>query len=145
MDLSNIITVFGKNTEEYKIIEEAYKLIVEEEPMVASEAKNNMIFLDRSRVKLVTIYYSLCSKISGMRAEIQSSYDTSYTRLVKLGRPSNNAIESEIRATNPNYAGFSKLLEDYENLKRLISDYIRCIDNSKSTTIEMLRDSRRLD
>lgn len=137
--------IFDPGTEEYQIIEESYQLIASTAPTIAAEAKTHLLLLDHMKIKLATLYYMLGRNISKMRVAIQSTYDASYTRLVKLGRPSNAAIETEIRATNPEYAGISRKIDDYEAIRELINNYIRCLDSSKTTTLEVLRDSRRID
>lgn len=137
--------IFGEKSEESEILSGAYELITQSVPTIAAEAKTHMILLDHSRTKLSTIYYMICCKISSLRESVQSTYDSQYTRLVKLGRPTKDAIESEIRSTNPEYSGISKKISDYEDLKNLVSMYIRCIDSNKNTTIELLRNINRID
>lgn len=137
--------VFDEGSEEREIIIEAYNIIRTSNPSVASEAKNHLIMLDRSRVKLSTLYYSISRVISSLKDQIQGTYDSQYVRLVKMGRPSKDAIESEIRATNAEYSGISKKIRDYEDVKDLISMYLRCIDSNRSTVTEILRNIYRID
>lgn len=137
--------VFDEGTEEREILTEAYDIIRSSHPSVASEAKNHLIMLDHSRVKLSTLYYSITRIISHLRGMVQSTYDAQYTRLVKLGRPSKDAIESEIRTTNPEYSGISQKIKDYEEVKELINMYLRCIDASRSSTQEILKNIYRID
>ena len=137
--------VFSKDSSEYEILTTAHDLISNSAPTIAAEAKTHLLLLDHSRMDLSTMYYMLGREISKKRSLIQSNYDTQYTRLVKVGRPSNAAIEAEIRATNPEYAGISVQIQSFEEVRDLIASYIKCIDSSKQTTIEILRDSRRID
>lgn len=146
MDVRELVSgVLGDKSEETETVVEVYELITQSAPTIASEAKTHMILLDHARTKLSTVYYMLCREISRMKDEVRSSYDSQYTRLVKLGRPTKDAIESEIRATNPQYSGVSKTISDYEDVKNLINMYLRCIDSSKQTTVELLRNINRID
>lgn len=137
--------VFDEGTEEYKIIEESYNLIVGNAPTIAAEMKTNMILLDHARTKLSTLYYLTCREISRCRRKYEKSYDQQYTRLVKLGRPSKDAIEAELKVTCAGYAENYQKEEDLNQIKDLISSYMRCIDSCKQSAVEMLRDSRRID
>lgn len=146
MKIDGVLTLaFNEGSEEYEILKEAYSLIVHSFPSVASEAKNHLIMLDHCRVKLSTLYYSICRTISDMKDNVQSTYDIQYTRLVKMGRPSKDAIESEIRSTNGEYAGLYKKIRDLEDVKDLVSMYMRCIDSNKSTVTEILKNIYRID
>ena len=146
MKIEETLTLaFNEGTEEHEILHTAYKLITTSYPSVASEAKSHLIMLDHSRMKLATLYYGVCRSISQMRDTTQATYDTQYTRLVKMGRPSKDAIEAEIRSTNGEYAGISKRIKDLEDIKELISMYMRCIDSSRSTVTEILRNVYRID
>lgn len=137
--------VFNEGTEEYEIIKEAYELVVNSAPTISAEMKTHMILLDHSKTKLATLHYLLGRNIAQLRETIQTTYDSQYTRLVKLGRPSKDAIESEIRATNPEYSGIAKKISSLQEVRDLVGMYIRCLDSSKQTTMEALRDSRRID
>lgn len=137
--------IFDEGTEEYNIIKETYDLITQSAPTIAAEAKTHLILLDHNKVKLSTLYYGICRKISNLRDQVQTTHDASYVRLVKVGRPSKDAIEAEIRMTNPKYSGISKKISDYEDVKDLISMYIRCVDSSRTTTLEILKNIYRLD
>lgn len=137
--------IFDENTKEYEIINECYNLITTDIPVTSAQARVHMINLDRSRTDLSTMYFMLCRNISKKKEVHQKSYDAQYARLVKLGRPSNAAIEAEIRANDPAYSGLCSEIEALEQVKELISSYIRCIDANKKTTSEILMDSRRVD
>lgn len=137
--------IFDEGTEEFEIIKESYELIVKTTPSISAECKTQMILLDHSRTKLSTLYYLLCREISRQKSKCQKDYDAKYTRFVKLGRPSNAAIEAEIRATSPDYAIASAKIESLEQVRELVSSYMRCIDTTKQTAVELLRDSRRID
>lgn len=146
MDFDQVLNgIFEPGTEEYETIVDTYDLITRNVPSIASDAKTQMILLDNTKIKLSTLYFMLCRNISQLKDAVQQTVDSQYTRLVKLGRPSNAAIEAEIRATNPEYAGISRKIGDYENVKDLISSYIKCVDSRKTTALEVLRDSRRID
>lgn len=137
--------VFAEGTEEFKIITESYDLITKTTPSISAEAKTQMILLDHSRTKLSTLYYMLSREISRQKETYRKDYDAKYTRLVKLGRPSNAAIDAEIRTTCPEYATASVKVEALEQVRELVSSYMRCIDTTKQTAVEVLRDSRRID
>ena len=140
-----ITDIFPETSEEYKILEEAYEVITSSAHTISAEAKTDMILLDNVRTKLSTLYYMLGRSISRKRASFQTIYDTQYARLVKLGRPSNAAIEAEIRTTNPGAAITMKECAALEEVKNLVEKYIRCVDSAKTTALELLRDSRRVD
>lgn len=145
-DIKQIIgEVFPEGSDEFETLVECYNLVMGSAPSIAAEAKTNMILLDHMRMKLSTLYFLLERSISSKRSQYQSDYDAAYTRLVKLGRPSNTAIEAEIRATVPNYLVGSGEVEKLEQVKSLILGYLRGIDAYKQTSVELLRDSRRLD
>ena len=137
--------VFDEGTEEYNIIKDTYDLITDNVPSIAAECKTNLILLDNCRVKLATLYYQLGRSISRAYEGVQQTHDQMYMRLVKLGRPSKEAIESEIRATNPEYSGVSKKVSLLEEVRNLVSMYMRCVDSRKQTTTELLRNINRID
>jgi hypothetical protein len=137
--------VFNDNSDEYQTITETYKLIVSSSPTINSESKTLMILADIDKVKLASIYFLLQQKISSIKKQYQQTYDNHYIRLVKLGRPSHVAIDTEIRSVYPDYVILSKQVEDLEQVKELVGMYIKAIDSLKQTAIEMLRDSRRID
>ena len=138
-------SVFNEDSDEYKTIVEAYNIMSKSAPVTSGESKTQMLLLDNLRIKLSTYYYLCCKKISDLKKTTQSAYDTQYARLVKLGRPSNASIECEIRLNSPEYAKSYSQMTDLEDVKTLLSSYLKCLDNSKITAIEILRDSRRID
>ena len=145
-DIKSVISgVFPEGSDEFETLVECYNLVMGSTPSIAAEAKTNMTLLDHMRMKLSTLYFLLERSISKKRTQYQAVYDAAYTRLVKLGRPSNTAIEAEIRVTVPDYLTGSEEIEKLEQVKNLISGYLRGIDAYKQTSIEILRDSRRLD
>jgi len=137
--------VFDENSEEFEIISDTYNLITSTVPSVAAECKTNLILLDNARIKLSTLYYMLYRNISKIRRGVESIYNAQYTRLVKVGRPSKDAIEAEIKASSPDYLIASQKIEDYEAVRDLISMYIRCVDNTRSSTLEILKNIYRVD
>lgn len=141
----SLIEVFSEGTHEYEVLMNVHDLITSYSPSISAECKTQMILLDQSKIELSSLYYMVSRRISKLKASIQSSYDTQYTRLVKLGRPSNAAIEAEIRLSNSDYLSVCSKLEAMEQIKDLINSYLRCIDATKATAIELLRDSRRID
>lgn len=146
MNFNDILEgVFPEDSEEWNVLEEAYNLVISSTPTIAAQAKTDMILLDNSKIRLSTIYFMISRNISRQKESIQGEYDTAYTRLVKLGRPSNAAIESEIRMTHPSCASVLQKIEVLEQVKDLVSSYIKGIDSAKQTAIEFLRDSRRID
>lgn len=137
--------IFTEDSEEFAIIKDSYDCIISSAPTISAEAKTQMILLDHNRTKLSTLYFMLARKISTLKSTYQSDWDTQYARLVKIGRPSKDSIESEIRANNPALAGAIVQVNQYEQVQELVSMYMRCIDSAKQTATELLRDSRRLD
>lgn len=146
MDFKEILNgVFPEDTEEFEEIKNCYDLITKSSISLISEAKSHLFLLDRSQIKLSTIYYLLSRRISSIRESIQSDYDASYTSLVRRGRPSKDSVESEIRSTNPVlYEVFSKISK-LEDVKELVSLYLKCIDSSRKTAVEVIRTSGRID
>lgn len=140
-----ISDIFPQGSDEYNTLVECYNLIMGSSPSIAAEAKTNMILLDHMRMKLSTLYFLLERTISKKKSAYQNAYDSAYTRLVKLGRPSNTAIEAEIRVTVPEYLVGYDEVEKLEHVKGLILGYLKGIDSYKQTSVEILRDSRRLD
>lgn len=141
----SLVKIFGEKSEELLTITDTYGLIIKGSPTTISEAKTRMVLLDRAKTKLSTIYYMLCREISRLRETVQPTYDAQYTRLVKLGRPTKDAIESEIRASNPEYSGIQNQITAYEDVKTLITMYFRCIESDKGTVSEILRNINRID
>ena len=137
--------VFAPGTDEYDAIKDTYDTITSSVPVIAAEARATLVILDNCRAKLSTIYFMLNRTISQKTEVIQQTYDAQYMRLVKLGRPSKDAIEAEIRATNPQYAGICVEVKRLEDVKELINMYIRCIDNCRQNTLEMLKNIFRVD
>lgn len=137
--------VFPETSDEYKLILEASDLLASSAPSIAAECKTIMILADHIKPRLAALYFLLSREISKMKETYQASYDAQYVRLVKMGRPSNAAIEAEIRVTNTEFITLSKQIDKYEQVKELINFYLRCIDSLKQSAIEILRDSRRID
>jgi len=137
--------IFSENSDEYKLIIEASELVASSAPTIAAECKTIMLMTDHIKPRLSTLYFLLSREISKLKESYQASYDAQYVRLVKMGRPSNAAIEAEIRVSNAEFIALSKQVEKYEQVKELITFYIRCIDSLKQSAIEILRDSRRID
>ena len=142
---SVIKEVFPENSEEYRIIVESYNILNSSTPQIAAEYKNRLMILDKLRTELSSLYFMITRNINQIRNSYQRDYDAQYVRLVKIGRPSHNAIESEIRFNSPDYVTSSLKIEELDNVRNLINSYIRGIDSVKNTTVELLRDSRRID
>ena len=137
--------VFKEDSHEYSVIELSYQIIAGTIPSTPAEMKNQMIQLDQQRTELSTLYYLINRKIMYLREDLQKESDATYVRLVKLGRPSKDAIETELRATNSVYAVNSLKIAQFENVKELVLSYIRSIDSRKQTVIELLRNAYRVD
>lgn len=137
--------VFGQNSHEREVLELTYQVIVGTAPTTSAEIKNHIAILDQQRVELSTLYYLLSRNITRHRTEMQQETDPLYTRLVKLGRPSKDAIEAELRSTNETYATKTIKVEELTQVRDLVSSYIRSIDSRKQSMIEMLKNSYRLD
>jgi hypothetical protein len=137
--------IFNEGSHELETIELAYQLISGTAPTTATQLKAQMIELDQMRIEMVTLYYLLNRKIMQLKDDTQRETDATYVRLVKLGRPSKDAIETELRATNEVYSVNSFKLENYNNAKELVLSFIRSIDARKQTVIELLRTAYRVD
>lgn len=142
---SMISEVFPEGSEEYETLLEVYQSTSQAIPATAAEAKVRMVIYDRLKVKLSTLLFNLSREQSRLQSTVQSTRDSQYTRLVKLGRPTKDAIEAEIRTTNPEYAGIMIKVNFYEDIKNLILTYLRCIDSQKTTALELLRNINRID
>lgn len=137
--------VFEEGTHEYETIQECYELINKTVPSVASEAKTAMILADRCRIEMVTLNYLISRNISNKRSQLRDLGDSQYVRLVKLGRPSKEAIDTEIRSLNPQYRKVSEEVDNLVDVRELINSYIKSLDSFRLTALEVLKDSRRLD
>ena len=112
-------------------------------PVTESEANYIMEKLDSGKAELSSIYFQLSREISRLESEVQKDYDSSYSRLVRLGRPSKDAIEAEIRNGNPKYVEVSYKVKSLEDVKELISMYMRSIDAKKVSVLEALRSIKK--
>lgn len=112
-------------------------------PVTESEANYIMEKLDSGKAELSSIYFQLSREISRLESEVQKDYDSSYSRLVRLGRPSKDAIEAEIRNGNPMYVEVSCRIKSLEDVKELISMYMRSIDSKKTSVLEALRSIKK--
>lgn len=137
--------VFSKSSHEYEVLELTYQVIVSSAPTTSAEIKNHITILDQQRVELSTLYYLLSRNITRYKTNMQKETDPAYTRLVKLGRPSKDAIEAELRSTNETYATSILKIEELTQVRDLVSSYIRSVDSRKQSMIEMLKNSYRLD
>lgn len=137
--------IFSKDSEEFEVLLETYRLINRSTPLTSADAKNYLINLDHLRVKLSSIYYLISSRVTERKLTTQSTYDNLYVQLVRRGRPSKDAIESEIRELNPEIAGIFYQNCELEDIKSLVEYFLRCIDSSRLTTIELLRSINRID
>ncbi len=137
--------IFPTTSEEYDAITKAYNFVNSPIPMTAAEAKTLMYQIDGIRARLSTVYFLISRELSKQKSLIQHQYDISYTRLVKVGRPSHAAIETELKTMLPDYVIYLDISEKYEQVKELVSSLVRGLDEIKRTTLEAFRDARRID
>lgn len=88
--------------------------------------------LDEYRVKLLNMIYQISDKHSEISFQYKEPYNLRFAKLIKAGRPSTQAVESEI-LNDPAMFELYKLLEEYENFKSLLFGYLKALGECKSS------------
>lgn len=117
------------------ILRRANKLLLEPTPTVQVMIEARVDSIDRLCVELRNLLYILENKIGNLDYEYKTIYDEQFTNLVRKGRPSQQAIESEIHSSNEFMMQRRQLLTNFEYLKNLITGYLRSLKDCKETCI----------
>ena len=88
--------------------------------------------LDMYRAKLLNFIYQVSDKCSEISFQYREPYNLRFVKLVKAGRPSTQAIESEI-LTDQAMFNLHNLLEEYENFKSLLFGYLKALGECKTS------------
>lgn len=95
--------------------------------------EERVTLLDNYKVRLHNMLFMLENKFNEIEYQYKSRYNPEYSRLVKAGRPSGQAIEAEIFANKLDLKEKHDLLQDWESFKALLTSYIKTLRDCKET------------
>lgn len=137
--------ILPEGSHEAKVVESVKNLLYRQLPNTAAGCTNRISEIDSIRSELVSLIYQINSYYSDINKEYKFIYDKEFTRLTALGRPSQAAIDSEISSKYPELFEIKIKLEKLDNLRALLNQYIRSLDQSRNSCIENWHDIRRVD
>jgi len=97
--------------------------------------EDRLYLLDVLKIDLHNMLYVLEERFSSMEYEYKEKYNIEHTRLVRAGRPSEAAIDSEIH-TNTSLKSTRDLLNDWQSFKGLLTSYLSVIKACKDTCLK---------
>ena len=107
-------------------------------PSARTAIQERMMLLDSLRVKLLNMLYLLTDRMDEYAYSYYEKYNSEFKILVRQGRPSTQAIETEIH-TNADMQEKKMLLKGFDDFKGLLFGYIKTIDNCKATCFEKIK------
>ena len=137
--VSTVKTRFALSDYEANFLREVNSELRKPTPSTPSMIGDRLTKLDDLRVRLLSMIYMITDKESEFAYEYYEKYNSDFTRLVRMGRPSTPAIEAEIH----NNAAMHKkkaLLESFDAFKGMLFGYVKTIDGAKQTCYERARD-----
>lgn len=118
------------------IIEECINLIHQGLPVDNAGVFSKLSHCNSASDDLAYVIMSVRKVRSDIEKELRKLKDPKFTILVRSGRPSSQAIESEIRFTIPEVANLEDKLSTFDN----ILDYLNHIEKCLDRNIWILRD-----
>ena len=88
--------------------------------------------LDMYKLELHNILYMLENKFNEISYQYKEIYNQQHSRLVRMGRPSEVAIEAEIHL-DKGLKSQRDLLQDWEAFKNLLTSYLSTIKSCKDS------------
>lgn len=127
---------FSLNDTEIGIVREVNRILREPTPTVQTGIESRVSRIDSLRVEVQNLLYIVESKISDAEYDYHTVYDLEFTRLTRAGRPSQQAIESEIHSKDEVMKDKRRLLENYRDFKNLLLGYLKSLSSSKDTCMK---------
>lgn len=134
--LESIKNSLGLTDYEVEILRKVNKVLREPTPTTQVGIEERVSVLDRYRVDLLNLLYMLEDKLATLEYSYKNVYDPEFMKLTRQGRPSQQAIDSEIHATNASMNEWRNTMHHYDYVKSLILGYIKSIGASKDTCMK---------
>lgn len=130
--LDKLKNTFGLTDYEVEFIRQLNIELKRPTPTTRVGINNRLDLLDEYRSKLANLIFMITSSMQEYQYKYHETYNASFTRLVRAGRPSTQAIESEIHTDEAMHRQ-RKLLDSFENFRALLFSYMKSLDSCKST------------
>lgn len=121
---------------EVQIVKDVNLLLREPTPTVQAGIESRVSKIDQYRNDLTNLIYMIENKETQLDYDYHKIYDVEFTRLTRAGRPSQQAIESEIHSSIEGADDRRLVLRDIENFKNLLFGYLRALKSSKETCMK---------
>lgn len=134
-----LIDELGLSNEEVNNMKSAISMVHELSPTDGPglfSKMNNMISVSDDLSWIISVIRNKCSEI---RRKIREIKDPDFVMLVRQGRPSTQAIESEIRFNHSEINDMEQKLEIFGN----ITEYLQSLNNNVDRYIWMLKDKTK--
>ena len=143
--LDNLIfrvkTRFGLSDYESNILRKINLELRKPTPSSPGMIGERLNLLDELRVQLLNMIYVVTDKNSEFAYSYYEKYNSEFTRLTRMGRPSSQAIDAEINK-EPSMHRKRSLLDNFDAFRGMLFGYIKTIDGAKQTCYEKARETR---
>ena len=134
--LDNIRGYLSLTDHEVGILRETNRILREPTPTTQLGLENRVSVLDQCRTDLVNLLYMIEDRLSRVEFSYRNVYDPEFTRLTRAGRPSQQAIDSEIHSTIEKMSEWRDTINHYEFARNLLLGYLKSISASKETCMK---------
>lgn len=134
--------LFPEGTEEYRGLLSITRLLNSSAPSTLAESQIRVSALDSARADLCNLIYYVSIRITKVAKEYSILYNKEFVKYTNLGRPNQTAVDCEVLSRNSSILDLKYKIESYESIRSLLQQYIRSIDQSRSTCIQLWNDNR---
>ena len=139
---SIIEKILPQDSQEYRIIVDAYSILISGLPTSPQQAHSRLSALDTLRPQLSSLIYMLNSKWQKLSLEHYIEYSKLYTRWCNSGtKPSHAAIEAQIYRDDQALLVKKYDMDDYSNLLEFVKSLVKSLDSMRSSVILAWKDS----
>lgn len=124
---------------EVEILRETNRILREPMPTIQVALEERVAQIDVCRTDLTNLLYMIEDRFEKIQYSYQSVYDPEFMRLTRAGRPSQQAIDSEIHATKESMMEWRDTIHHYEYAKNLIFNYLKSLNSTKETCLKKLK------
>lgn len=128
IDYINSIVNIGDKCND--MIREAIGLIHQTLPVDNAGVFSKLTRFTSASDDLAFVIMSIQKEKDILELELRKIKDPKFTILVKAGRPSTQAIESEIRCTNPKVSELEDKISQFDNVLSYLNHVEKCMDRS---------------
>lgn len=123
--ISGIVNIGDRCNE---TIKECINLIHQSVPVDNSGVFSRLSRCNAVSDDLVYIIMNVKKRRNIVESELKKNKDPKFTILVRSGRPSTQAIESEIRVTTPIVSELENKLSEFDNILEYLNHLEKCLD-----------------